>query len=234
VVESMTVELLPIAPNKGRYLQSFARPLLVGLLIATCWVVAWVSVDLQSMSAFMTVLCSCILIFTIPLVIVWVLMLAIKKTRIYAIQWVIIALCLIVPIGAAIPIGSVLADVLLKQRLQRIIASTTPLINAIKKYASENHRAPMNLQVLVPKYIGTVPPDSNLSSGSSYGDKHTVYRYRLLEEKSEAPWELKVNVGYPSDVSSLLYLPTENYPPDYSFRSTTDPPQRIGAWEFHP
>jgi hypothetical protein len=110
-----------------------------------------------------------------------------------------------------------------RDRLERLVTRSEPLVGAIHAFAAQRGRPPESLGELVPDYLGTIP-------GTGIGT-FPEYRYVVGEpERYDGnPWALIVTPPcHPLGFDLFLYFPRQNYP-EAGYGGTLE---RIGTWAY--
>jgi hypothetical protein len=118
-------------------------------------------------------------------------------------------------------IGANLSEFIRLSAFANLGARTKPVIQAIEKFTHDKGHPPASLEVLVPKYLSTVPH----TGIGSYPD----YRYSSPSEDGDSPWQLGVDCSTGIlNWDVFFYWPTHNYP-TYIYGGYVQP---VGEWAY--
>jgi len=102
-------------------------------------------------------------------------------------------------------------------RARQLLATFTPLIEAIETYEQENGHAPDDLHDLVPDYLAGIPTKPTIGN-FDYGYEPLRYEYSndpAIHGWQNRAWAISLRIPIPVfDYGQVLYLPDHNYPHD--------------------
>lgn len=204
----------------------YVRALLFGVIVSTClnslFILAhWHAVSPNGSAgslilAYFLVFPICAMILVAPIMLIFSIP---ESTRKRSFQVFLITFSYLV---IAIVLGNVGSHVRMCG-FRNLAGRSVPLVEAIKKFETDQGRPPSTLEELVPKYLAAVP---KTGMGA-----YLEYAYLVGEEAQcyeGNPWVLIVHTprGYSSDM--FVYFPNGNYP-EYAYSSHLE---RIEDWAY--
>lgn len=98
-----------------------------------------------------------------------------------------------------------------------------PLVEAVHAYVQTEGHPPDSLEVLIPKYLDSVP-----TTGLAGYPHYEMYKGEDSPLWQDNPWVLCVRAGRMMNWDLFLYFPKQNYPLDENSAF-----ERMGAWAYY-
>jgi hypothetical protein len=139
-------------------------------------------------------------------------------------RWVDVALAVLLTLTNWVSLNAISEVVWTFRRpaVERCVEGARPLVDAIRKYESEQGTRPATLEELIPRYLADIP---NTGLGA-----FPVFEYTTEDTHGDGePWSLRVPTSLGMvNWDMLLYLPSQRYP-QYGYGGRLE---RVGDWAY--